>query len=185
MLFTHKKTPWYRAISLILLQATILSMFASCKFIPLYGESSAGDVRLLKLVKINRIDDREGQKLRTILKQKFGQRGAPENPRWLLTISLSETKRQLGVKPDSTATRRELGVTAKFRLRELGKKSSRTLKGRSFSMSSFNELTSEYANLVGENNARDRSLSIIANDLRKRVMLAIRHPKFFGQTAKN
>ena len=185
MLFTHRKTRRYRAIYLILLQATMLPIFASCKFVPLYGESSAGDARLLKLVKINRIDDREGQKLRTILKQKFGQRWPPENPRWLLTIRLSETKRQLGVKPDSTATRRELGVTAKFTLRELGKQSSRLLKGQSLSMSSFNELASEYANLVGENNARDRSLSVIANDLRNRIMLAIRHPDIFEKSAKN
>ena len=163
----------------------MLPIFASCKFVPLYGESSAGDARLLKLVKINRIDDREGQKLRTILKQKFGQRWPPENPRWLLTIRLSETKRQLGVKPDSTATRRELGIRAKFTLRELGKQSSRLLKGQSFSMSSFNELASEYANLVGENNARDRSLSVIANDLRNRIMLAIRHPDIFEKSAKN
>lgn len=185
MLFTHKKTRGYRVIFSILLQATILSMFANCKFAPLYGESSAGDARFLKLVKINRIDSREGQKLRTILKQKFGQRWPPENPRWLLTISLTQTRKQLGVKPDSTATRRELGVTAKFTLRELGKKSGRLLKGQSLSISSFNELASEYANLVGENNARDRSLGIIANDLRNRIMLAIRHPKIFGQSAKN
>ena len=161
------------------------SLSVGCKFVPLYGESNAGDARFLKLVKINRIDNREGQKLRTILKQKFGQRLPPENPRWLLSIELSENKKHLGVKPDSTTTRKELGVTAKFTLQELSRNSRRLLKGQSLSMSSFNELASGYANLIGENNARERSLDIIANDLRNRIMLAIRHPQFFKQSAKN
>lgn len=185
MLFLHKKTLRYLAFFVILLQTIIVSMFAGCKFVPLYGESSAGDARFLKLVKIDRIDNRKGQKLRTILMQKFGQRSSPSNPRWLLTIKLSETKKQMGVKPDGTATRREIGVTANFTLSELGIKSRRRFKGESLSMSSFNELASGYANLVGENNAQDRLLSIIANDLRTRIMLAIRHPKFFEQSAKN
>lgn len=183
MLSIHKKTQCFRTFFAILFQLTIASMFVGCKFVPLYGESSAGDARFLKMVKIDRIDNRPGQKLRTILIQKFGQRVPPDNPSWLLTVRLTETKRQLAVKQDSRTTRRELAVTAIFTLQELGKKINRSLNGKILSMSSFNELGSAYAVLVAEEDARDRSLNIIANDLRNRVMLAIRYPKFFKPPA--
>ncbi|MGA0346304.1 MAG: LPS assembly lipoprotein LptE [Alphaproteobacteria bacterium] len=174
-----------RSSFLILLVIAMASLSVGCKFVPLYGESNSGDARFLKLVKIDRIDNRPGQLLRTHLKQKFGQRVAPENPRWQLSIKLVETKRQLAVKQDATTTRRELTITATFKLEELGKDTSGVFKGSIFSVNSFNELGSQYAILIAENDARDRSLSIIANELRNRIMLAIRYPQLFKQNAKN
>ena len=179
MLFILKKTLCYRTVSTILLHVAITSMFFGCKLVPLYGESSAGDARFLKLVKIDRIDNRAGQKLRTILQQKFGQRFSTDNARWLLTVKLAETKRQLAVTQDSTTTRGEVTVTAVFNLKEIGRGTRQLLKGKSLSMSSFNELGSQYAILIAENDARDRALNFIANDLRNRIMLAIRHPENF------
>ena len=185
MLFILRQTPGYRAVLAISLHVTIAFLFSGCKFAPLYGESSAGDARFLKLVKIERIENRSGQKLRTILKQKFGQRSPPAKPRWSLTVKISQEKRRLALRQDSTTTRREVTVTATFILQELNKSNNGMLKGNSFSMSSFNELGSKYAMLVAERDALDRSLSIIANDLRNRIMLAIRHPKFFEKPGAN
>ncbi len=161
------------------------SLTVSCKFVPLYGESNAGDARFLKLIKIDRIDNRPGQQLRTLLKQSFGQRIAPENPRWQLSIQLEEANRRLAVKQDATTTRRELAITATFKLEELGKDTNGVFTGSIFSVNSFNELGSQYAILIAENDARDRSLGIIANELRNRIMLAIRYPQLFTQNAKN
>ena len=169
----------------ILLLIAMASLTVGCKFVPLYGESNAGDARFLKLIKIDRIDNRPGQQLRTLLKQKFGQRVAPENPRWQLSVQLAETKRQLAVKQDATTTRRELTITASFKLEELDKDNGGVFQGSIFSVNSFNELGSQYAILIAENDARDRSLGIVANELRNRIMLAIRYPQLFKQNAKN
>ena len=185
MLFIRRNKPSYWTASLVLLYAVLASSLAGCKFVPLYGESTAGDAQFLKLLKINRIDNRPGQLLRTLLKQKFGQRVPPENPHWQLTIQLTETKRRLAIKKDATTTRRELTVTATFKLQELGKDINGVYEGSVLSVNSFNELGSEYAILIAENDARERSLGIIANELRNRMMLAVRYPQLFKRQAKN
>ncbi len=156
-------------------------VLTGCGFEPLYGKSAKGDARLLKLVQIERIEDRTGQKMRTMLRQKFGQRAAPAKPRWSLSVSLSESLRGLAVQRDATTTRRELAVTTRFSLTELGVKNPRIFRGNAISINSFNELLSEYATLSAENDARDRALRILSEEIRVRVMSAIRNPASFNK----
>ena len=157
----------------------MILLSSGCGFVPLYGQSAKGDARLLKLVKINRIDDRIGQKLRTHLRHKFGQSSPPKKPRWTLTISLTESRRGLAVQRDATTTRRELGVTANFKLEEVIPKKAGFFEGVAISINSFNEMKSNYATLSAENNARDRAINILSDEIRSRVMSAIRNPSFF------
>ena len=179
-MYIHKiKTRDFHTLFYLFLTVSAGWFINGCGFVPIYGESVKGDARLLKVVKINRIDDRIGQKLRTRLRHMFGQSGPPKKPRWALTVSLTESIRGLAVQRDATTTRRELGVTAKFTLEELTSKRRGRFQGEAISINSFNEMKSEYATLSAENNARTRALQILSDEIRSRVMLAIRNPTFF------
>ncbi|MEK9684528.1 MAG: LPS assembly lipoprotein LptE [Rhodospirillaceae bacterium] len=173
-----------RTISCVLALSILALGLMGCKFRPLYGESAKGDARLLKYVRVDRIDGRIGQRLRTLLRQKFGQTEPPLKPRWSLTITLREEKRGLAVQRDTTTTRRELAVTASFQITKLGRDKPYTYKGDSNSVNSFNELESQYATLSAENDARDRAIRVLSEEIRARVMLVIRHPTLFDKSGK-
>jgi LPS-assembly lipoprotein len=173
-----------RTISCVLALAILALGLVGCKFRPLYGESTKADARILKYVRVDRIDGRIGQRLRTLLRQKFGQTKRPLTPRWSLTITLREEKRGLAVQKDTTTTRRELAVTALFQIKKLGRGKPYTYKGKAVSINSFNELDSQYATLSAENDARDRAIRILSEEIRARVMLVIRHPTLFDESGK-
>jgi LPS-assembly lipoprotein len=167
------------------LALTILALgLVGCKFRPLYGESANADARILKYVRVDRIDGRIGQRLRTLLRQKFGQREQPLKPRWSLEITLREEKRGLAVQRDTTTTRQELAVTAMFQIKKLGRDKPYTYKGNAHSINSFNELESQYATLSAEKDARDRAIRVLSEEIRARVMLVIRHPTLFDESGK-
>ncbi len=53
------------------------------------------------------------------------------------------------------------------------------LTGSLHSTNSYNILDSEFATLVAENDARDRALRSIAEDIRRHVAAGLRNPQMF------
>jgi LPS-assembly lipoprotein len=145
---------------------TILAVLSGCGFSPVY--SGATVKRELAMVSIRPIKDRIGQLLRNHLIDIINPAGRPVNPEYSLSIDLRESKQALAVQKTEIATRANLSFTARFGLTRRGQAKT-VLSGQSSSVTSYNILTSEFATLVAERNARDRAvreLSItIANQL--------------------
>jgi LPS-assembly lipoprotein len=164
--------------------AAALAATAGCGFRPLYGSSSASNAAELSSVQINIIKDRSGQILRNFLLDRLTPRGAPSNARYTLNVELIESKSDIAVRTDESATRSTLTIYADYKLTSNAGPEKGVHSGRVISVSSYNRLSSDYGTLASEQNARQRSLREIAEELRLRIASAIRTPGAFVRPAK-
>ncbi len=152
---------------------------SGCGFRPLHGQGGAGAEADLAMIHIVRIPDRNGQKLHNLLLDRLNPKGSPARPAYVLSVSLAESRQNLAIRKDESATRANLTLTADFTLlREGGNK---TYKGAAVSINSYNILTSDFATLSAENDARNRALRTLADEIRGRVAAALVNPEFFDQ----
>lgn len=144
---------------------------AGCGFQPLYGRSDPQAVSPLDqmaAIRIAPLPDRVGQQMHNLLRDRLNPRGQPREPAYRLDLRLSESRQQLGIRKDETATRANLILSASFTLRELA--SNRVLlRGRTSSVNSFNILTSQFATTFSESDARERALREISDNIRTRL----------------
>lgn len=163
---------------LALLVALALPALAACGFKPVYGtmesaaDGSAASAASAQLatVAIDPIPERNGQVLRNLLIDRMYREGRPGNPAWRLRTTLAVGKEDLGIQRDATATRKRLRLIANFEL--IDTKTNQVVY-RSFSRSivSFNVLQEQYGTLVAEQDAYDRGLNELAEDIRTRLAL--------------
>ena len=146
---------------------------AGCGFRPLYGTDSAdadGQVREeLAAVEIPVVANREGQILRNNLIRLFNPQGRPSLPRYRLSVGLSLREVELGIQRDDTATRANLIASAQYILTDAA--GEEMTSGSSRATASFNILSDEFATLTGSEEARDRALAEIAQDIRTRIAI--------------
>lgn len=161
--------------------AAVLATIAGCGFRPLHGAGGGGAREQLATVRIAQISDRVGQKLHNLLLDWLTPKGPPETPRYVLSVNLNEARQNLAIRKDETATRANLTITAVFSLRRLGR--DETYVGTAVSTNSYNILQSDFATLSAENDARDRALRVLAEEIRTRVAAALTNPVFFKSTA--
>lgn len=157
------------------LLALALPLAAGCGFKPVYGSlfqaGQAGPTsELLNQVAIDPIADRSGQVLRNLLIDRFYLDGRPMNPAYRLAIRLSATEEELGIQPDATATRARLRLVANYELIDVA---SGQPVYRSFSRTivSYNILEAQYSTLASEQDALERGLSELSEDIRTRLAL--------------
>lgn len=147
---------------------------AACGFQPLYGGSSAraGVSEKLAQVEIANIPNRYGQQLRNNLIDRFHYDGRPAASPYRLDVGLSGTEQKLALRKDSTAERAQLVVVAPYRLVESA--TGRVLvSGNSRALISYNILEEQYATVVTVDNAYDRALVQIADDITNRVAVTL------------
>lgn len=159
---------WSRK-SLLLLVFFALS---ACGFQPVYGEYSAAKVASTDMqnVRIKPIADRLGQQLSNKLVDRMYTTGRPQNTVYELEVALSPTERSIGIQKDATATRGELIMTATIVIYEAATQASlytSTIRTRV----AYNILEGQYGNLVARENAHDRALSDVADEITNRVAL--------------
>lgn len=144
---------------------------AGCGFQPLYGRSDTQAVSTLDhmaAIRIAPLPDRVGQQMHNLLRDRLNPRGQPREPAYRLNLELSESRRELGIRKDETATRANLILSANFTLREFG--SNRVLlQGRTSSVNSFNILTNQFATSFSESDARKRALRELSDNIRTRL----------------
>ena len=167
----------------IILLSCLFLLTTACGFSPLYNQSNSSNARALASVKIFKIKNRSGQKLRNYLLERISPNQRAVNPKYSLRVSLAETIGQLNIRKDGSATRAKLAVTATFTLRHI--KSGKNYQDKIISTSSYNILGSDFATLGAENDARNRALRSIAEDLRLRIAVAIKTPYIFGGLNKH
>ena len=156
------------ALHIIFLQVIISLYTLGCGFQPLHYEAEGTDAKWLASIQISKIPNRSGQKLRSFLLERFPSVFLKANPKYILSVSITEGTVNLGIRKDATATRAKLTVTADYSLKQ--KLTNKTIiSGRVNSTNSYNILTSEFAAMSAENNARDRVLRTLAKQIQLRI----------------
>ena len=160
----------------ICLVAAIAALVAGCGFQPLYSRGVGIGAAGLSEIEIGPIKDRVGQKLRNLLVAKLNPKGAPGKPRYVLTVIVGESRQELAVRKDEFATRANLSLTARFSLTRTSDEKG-VLNGSATSTSSFNILSANFATLSAENDARDRSVAELSEEIKTRVAIYLNGAK--------
>jgi len=153
--------------------AIVLMAFglSACGFQPLYSRSQDGSLSAaahMATVRIAPLPDRIGQQLHNLLRDRLNPQGQPRDPAYELRIELVESRQELSIRKDETATRANLIITANFFLEEVASEG-QVLRGLATSTNSYNILTSQFATTYAELDARKRGLREISDDIRTRL----------------
>lgn len=151
-----------------------LFFLSACGFRPLYGQSGGQNALSdLSSIRIEPIADRMGQELHNNLLDLLTPQGRPQKPRYSLKIKLAQSKKALAVRKSAFATRANLTIKATFSLRAIAKGGAALSKplvsGKSSIISSYNILSSDFATLIAERNARTQAVRELADNIRTRL----------------
>ncbi len=172
---------WFSTLRLLSPWLVLLVGLGGCGFQPLYGQAKGSPVATvddLALIRIKPLIDRTGQQMHNLLRDRLNPRGQPTRHAYVLTVTVNESTRELGVEIDETATRSNLSLSASFSL-TLASSGQVLTFGTSVSVNSYNILSNEFATFSAEQDARERGLREIADDIK--VRLAI----FFQRARQN
>jgi LPS-assembly lipoprotein len=147
-----------------------IAALSGCGFEPLHSRIGGAEAARLAEIKILPILDREGQILSNFLRDRLTPLGPPRRPTYVLSVKVTENQVSLGVRADEFATRANLNVIALFNLQATDG-SDRKFFGRATSTSSFNILSSSFATLTAEKDARERSLRQISDEIKSRISI--------------
>ncbi|MCZ8121912.1 MAG: LPS assembly lipoprotein LptE [Magnetospirillum sp.] len=144
---------------------TVLILLSACGFEPLHRTTQAGSaVEALAAVRIDPIADRSGQVLRNHLLDRLTPRGAPANAAYVLRVRLQEPRQTLALRRDDVISRVGYSATAVFDLFDPSGR--RVFTGTSSYATDYEVTNSEFATLVSAQNARDRVLELVSDDIR-------------------
>lgn len=161
---------WKSRLAAALLSTGLLS---ACGYHPLYappGEEAQGISADLQNVGISPIKDRIGQQLRNELIDRMHPKGEPSDPPYVLDVELEQARQKLALRTDETATRANLIVHARYVLHKIGQ-TAPVFEGSTRSVNSYNIITSDFANLVAEREARKRAARELGNEIATRLAL--------------
>ncbi|MHA1565988.1 MAG: LPS assembly lipoprotein LptE [Alphaproteobacteria bacterium] len=155
----------YRHILTILAGFLVLQ---ACGFQPLYGDRpGATAVENLAAINIALIRDRTGQLLRNELLDRMNPRALNVAPQYSLTVDLSESKQNLAVRRDDTATLANLILSANYIL--TASTGDELLTGTVQSFNSYNISSSDFATIAAETDARARAARDLAEGITIRI----------------
>lgn len=154
----------------ILLFGMMLALSA-CGFKPLYGGADSQDISPvdhMAAIRISPLPDRIGQQMHNLLRDRLNPIGQPREPAYTLGLRLSESRQELGIRKDETATRANLNLAVQFTLTSV-QTGTALYRGQVKSVSSYNILTSPFATGFSEADARTRALRELADSIRTRL----------------
>jgi LPS-assembly lipoprotein len=146
----------------------LLVALAGCGFEPLHRDAGQGSAaQALATIRIDPIADRSGQVLRNYLLDRLTPRGVPAAAEYVLRVRLQEPRQTLALRRDDVISRVGYTATARF---DLFDASGRRVFGGSSSYTTDYEVTnSEFATNVSAQNARDRVLELVGEDIRNQL----------------
>jgi LPS-assembly lipoprotein len=150
---------------------------AACGFEPLYGEHRGDVVRAeLQGVRVASIPNRSGQLLHRYIEDRIHDDNDTAPALYQLEITLTETRQFFGIQRDLTATYARFVVNGYYLLRD-AKTQKPVLSGNTSAYSSYNIAADPFNSIIAENDARDRAVRNLGDDLIARVSLYLRNPK--------
>lgn len=150
-------------------------LLAGCGFEPLYGErdQAVATESLLNRVAVPPIENRVGQLARIELTNRLTPTRPAPTPLFTLNVKLGESKTNLAVERDSSATRANLTIDAAFELKRISDGAKLT-SGSVRSVNSYDILQSDFATLAAEQNARRRGAKDVADGIIDRLAIYLR-----------
>jgi LPS-assembly lipoprotein len=148
---------------------------AACGFEPVYGEKRGTAMRAeLQTVRVALIPNHAGQLLRRYILDRIHDADELPGALYQLEVKLVEAKQFFGIQVDQSATYSRLVLTGTFILRDI-KTQKPVLSGNTSSISSYNVASDPFNSVVAENDARERAVHGLGDDLIARVSLYLRN----------
>ena len=143
---------------------------SACGYRPLYGTSSINPNTEINLsaVEIAPLYDRVGQMLHTDIGRRIYPKGQAASATHNLRISLSENTQHLAVARNTAATRANYTLKSTFQLIR-NSDSKEVFKGSLFSTVSYNIISSDYSNLIAADDARERAVRDVGEQIARRL----------------
>ena len=153
-----------------------LAALAGCGFHPLYGKANPEVATQTATIKIGvrQIGDlktanfRIGQQLRNVLLTQLTPLGEPPQPQYYLDIKMTEAKENFAIQKNQVVTRANLQIYATYILRYMVTGVT-IFSGQARGVASYDVVQSEYANLTAEQDAEQRSVQVVADDITLKI----------------
>ncbi len=161
------------------LALSLACLLSACGFHPLYGTPEKGqksEESELATIRVDTIADRQGQKLRNYLIDDLQGEDVPPPAEHELLISYNEYEADLGLNNDATTTRGQLSISVSFQLKNI-KTGKVEMSNSAQQITGYNIQTSEFATILSRDDAENRALRTIADNLQVRLALYFRNAR--------
>jgi LPS-assembly lipoprotein len=176
MSWPSPSAPWPAALRRGVWLLLALSL-CGCGFRPLYAPRAPQDWDPdLAAIAVNPMPNRPGQILELALREDLNPGGASVAPRWHLATTLTVARTDLGIQRNATATSSEITVTASYTVTDT-KTGAAVYSSSSRAVGDFNQLNDAYATQVGADDAQDRALHELADEMAVRMALFVRQQR--------
>jgi LPS-assembly lipoprotein len=161
---------WSRAVPILLLGGTVAA--SACGFRPLYGDPAVGaapsPTEALAAVDVLPINDRTGQQLRNRLVDVLNPERLLVPSRYVLRVELDEESTALALARSGLATRSNIQILASYALLDAST-GVPVVTGASRAVSGLNTGGSQFATQIAIEDARNRNVRRLADDIRRRL----------------
>lgn len=167
MTFHRYSAPFLRFIVVM-----SLMVLAACGFQPVYGGSGGVSPvsEELSLVAIDPMPNRAGQMLRNdLIDRMYGKAGRPSHPAYHLSVNLRIVEEDLGTLANATTALAALHAYGDYVLTDTSGKV--LTKGATASTAQYDKLTSQYSTLAAHDNAVERTVREVSEQLTARLGL--------------
>lgn len=158
------------AFAVLIVSAALGLALGGCGFHPLYAEDSVengpGVVAELSHVAIRQLPDRQGMRLRQVLREQLQPKGVEGPAQYDLDITLTTRVEELGVRRDATSSRANFILSASFYLSAAGQ---RVYGDRVQSTVSYNILDDQYATVAAQSDAEERAIREAGQAIKTRL----------------
>ncbi len=161
-----------RRLTIAALLTAISLPLGACGFEPLHAQRGA--VATLPPIRIEPIPERAGQILRNYLLDRMAPRGEGGTQAYTLAIRLFEPRQVLALRRDDVISRMGYSAVASYELLDTAGK--RVVAGSSSYSTDYEITNSEFATLAAQQNARERVLELVADDIRNQIAIELRAP---------
>jgi LPS-assembly lipoprotein len=155
------------------LMLSVLLVLGACGFQPVYGthggEGGSPVALDLNNIAIDNIPDRNGQILRNDLIDRLYGRNRPEKPAYNLKVAIQSGEEDLGILANATTTRSLLNMDSDYSLSDDHGK--QILSGHAHSVASFDKLDQMYGTVAARQDAYERTLHEISEQIVNRLSL--------------
>ena len=155
------------------LALAVMLLLSGCGFHPVYGTHETEDgmpvAADLNNVAIDNIPDHNGQMLRNFLVDRMYGPDRPSLPTYTLKVKIHSGEEDLGIQANATSTRALLNMYADYTL--VNAQGKMILTGSAHSVASFDLLDQMYATVAARNDAYERTLHEVSEQIVNRLSL--------------
>ena len=157
--------------AVIALAAALAQMLSGCGWAPLYADVESGPAsEELRAIKVDPIPERIGQQLEIALRNSLNPTGEPTTPRYRLSTALAAVLSNLGIQSQGLATLGQVDAIATYKLIDL-QNGTLLLTNTVHVANSFDLNPNQYSTIVGEDDARSRSVAELDQEIVTRLTL--------------